>query len=220
MDTQEFRKSRLSELAKKMGGNTALAKRLGYTNGSHIGNLLNGYRPITEKFIDKTESQLRIPGWFSEEVVDVQGFNPAQPGVVVPLLATVASMGNGEQVDTHDAIVGSLTLSPNWINENIRPITDHSNLRFIHAHGDSMEPTFKSGDILLVDSGINTADVDGIYVLEAQQRLFIKRVSQNLSGQYIITSDNPKVKTVDVLDGHTEVAILGRVLWAWEGKRL
>ncbi|CAK7026712.1 S24 family peptidase [Saezia sanguinis] len=220
MDTQEFRKSRLSELAKKMGGNTALAKRLGYTNGSHIGNLLNGYRPITEKFIDKTESQLRIPGWFSEEVVDVQGFNPAQPGVVVPLLTTVASMGNGEQVDTHDAIVGTLTLSPNWINENIRPVTEHFNLRFIHASGDSMEPTFKSGDVILVDSGIHTVDFDGIYVLEAQQKLFIKRVSQNLSGQYTITSDNPKVKTVDVLDGHTEVVILGRVLWAWEGKRL
>ena len=33
-------------------------------------------------------------------------------------------------------------------------------------------------------------------------------------------SDNPSVKTVDVLDGSQQVRICGRVVYGWNGRRL
>lgn len=219
---QAFRIDRLKALALEFGGNTELGKKLGYTNGSHIGNLLSGYRPITEKFITKVETQLRCKGWFSFGAQDeaIQPITNAKNGVVVPLLAAAASMGQGEHDILGDTIAGDMVLSSVWIKQNINPISNTRNLRFLHAYGDSMEPTFKSGDVLLIDSGIQSADIDGIYVLEAQQRLFVKRVTLDVFGKYTISSDNPNVKTVSILNGSNDVKILGRVLWAWTGKRL
>ncbi|OPH11669.1 S24 family peptidase, partial [Azospirillum brasilense] len=79
---------------------------------------------------------------------------------------------------------------------------------------------FLDGDVLLVDAGVRTLEVDGVYVLAAQNRLFIKRVRQRLDGAYEISSDNPTVKTVDVLDGKHAVEILGKVIWIWNGRKI
>ena len=221
MDTKikEFRISRLQALANKEGGNATLGRKLGLKTGAYIGQMLKGYRPITEKFIQKAEEATRQPGWFSSDLVASQNVEQEPPKIVIPMLAAVASMGTGENNYLSDAIVGGLSVSPIWVEENLKPVSSFSNLRFLHAFGDSMFPTFTSGDILLIDSGIKSVDVDGIYVLEAQTRLFIKRVTQSLNGHFSITSDNPKVKTVDVLNGDQEVIVHGRVLGSWAWRR-
>ncbi|AVS71509.1 phage repressor protein [Paracidovorax avenae] len=153
--------------------------------------------------------------------------SPAQPAAVatsgsvtVPQLANAASMGAGSEMAHEDVMVGRLTLSPTWIGRTLRGLSTPENLRFIHAYGDSMEPTFLDGDVLLVDAGVRTVEVDGVYVLGAQNRLFIKRVRQRLDGAYEISSDNPTVKTVDVLDGKHTVGILGKVIWIWNGRKI
>ncbi len=147
---------------------------------------------------------------------------PASAGsaVSVPRLANAASMGGGSDMAPEDVLVGNLTLSPAWIGRTLRGLSTPDNLRFIHAYGDSMEPTFLDGDVLLVDAGVRTLEVDGVYVLGAQNRLFIKRVRQRLDGAYEISSDNPTVKTVDVLDGQHAVEILGKVIWIWNGRKI
>lgn len=140
-------------------------------------------------------------------------------GITVPVLAAAASMGPG--VEQHDdVVIGRLTLSPSWVSKRLRPLSKIENLRFIHGYGDSMEPTFYDGDILLVDAGIRECKVDGIYVLEANDRLYIKRVRQRMDASFEISSDNVTVKTVDVLDGSRPVSVLGRVVWTWNGKKL
>lgn len=138
----------------------------------------------------------------------------------VAKLANAGSMGAGNEQLPDDVVVGRLTLSPSWIAKSIKPLTKMDNLRFIHGFGDSMEPTFNDGDILLVDSGVPDVKVDGIYVLEANDRLYIKRVRQRMDGSFEISSDNANVKTVDVLDGSKPVAVKGRVVWVWNGKKL
>lgn len=134
-------------------------------------------------------------------------------------LANVASMGPGEHEEEHDMVLGEITLTPKFITERLRP-SDPAAMRFIHARGDSMEPTFHSGDILLVDTGRHEITVDGVYVLAAHGRLFIKRVRQRIDGSYEISSDNPAHKTVDVLRGGHAVTVIGRVLWAWNGHKI
>lgn len=139
--------------------------------------------------------------------------------VRVPVLANAASMGGGIDLADEDVICGELTLTPQFVAEQLRPVRPGA-LRFIHGYGDSMAPTFNSGDVLLVDTDMRDVKIDGIYVLEAHGRLFIKRVRQRLDGSYEISSDNPTHKTVDTLNGDHQVEVKGRVVWAWNGRKL
>lgn len=138
----------------------------------------------------------------------------------IPLLANAASMGTGNDLLNEDVLLGTLPLQPRWVQEHLRP-TSPMNLRFLHAYGDSMSPTFEGGDILLVDTGqIDPKAIDGVYALSANDRLYIKRVRQTLDGRLEVSSDNPKIKTVDELNGNNQVTVHGRVVWVWNGKRL
>lgn len=146
----------------------------------------------------------------------------APDAVLVPLLSNCGSMGPGSELLESDVIVGDLALSPHWINQQIRP-QNPLELRFIHAYGDSMSPTFADGDVLLVDTGLGARDPssrEGVYVLRVDDRNFIKRVTPTFDGKLQVTSDNPSSKTVQTLNGDHQVEVVGRVVWAWNGKRL
>lgn len=186
-------------------------------------------KPLSWQTVQQWENGLSAPKRTRMQTVrrllKLNETNPAlfdestEGGYSVSLLAAAASMGPGsEQHD--DVVVGRLTLSPTWISKSLKPLTSPGNLRFIHGYGDSMEPTFIDGDILLVDAGVRDVKVDGIYVLAANERLYIKRVRQRMDGTFEISSDNPTVKTVDVLDGSRPVDVLGRVVWLWNGRKL
>lgn len=145
---------------------------------------------------------------------------PGSPAVYIPLLANAGSMGPGTDVEHDDVIIGSLALSPDWIDKRIRP-TSFDALRFIHAYGDSMFPTFEDGDILLVDTGRRDPSMaDGVYVIGTHKRLFIKRVSERFDGTRVVSSDNKNVPLVQELNGDSEIEVLGRVVWVWNGRKL
>lgn len=145
---------------------------------------------------------------------------PGFDALQIPVLAQAGSMGPGEDQMHDEVVVGRLTVSPQWVARTIKPLTKLENLRFIHGYGDSMDPTFADGDILLVDAGVQDPKIDGVYVLEVNDRIYIKRVRQRIDGSFEISSDNPHVKTVDVLDGRSQVAVRGRVVWCWNGKKM
>lgn len=139
--------------------------------------------------------------------------------VQIPKLAAVPSMGVGESFAYDgDQIIDVLPVSREWIERTIKCKPD--NLRVITGSGDSMHPTFINGDLLLVDISKAKVDVDGVYVLSAHERLFIKRVRQRMDGSFEVSSDNPTVKTVDILNGDHEIQVHGRVVWAWNGRAL
>lgn len=154
-----------------------------------------------------------------EETQPTTEYLPGFEKLHIPVMAQSGSMGVGTDQMHDEIVVGRLTVSPEWALKTLKP-TSLENIRFIHGYGDSMEGTYRDGDILLVDSGIETPDIDGVYVLEANNRIYIKRVRQRMDGKYEISSDNPNVKTVDVLDGSNAVKVCGRVIWAWNGKKL
>lgn len=154
------------------------------------------------------------PGSRVREITTPDDSNAVQ----VPLLENSGSMGEGSAMLDGDVLAGQLTLNPIWVSSTLHPSRQDA-LRFIHGYGDSMTPTFNSGDVLLVDTGINEVKIDGVYVLTAHDRLFIKRVRQRMDGVFEISSDNPTHKTVDVLNGNHDVLVLGRVIWVWNGRR-
>ncbi|MFE1574385.1 S24 family peptidase [Comamonas odontotermitis] len=145
---------------------------------------------------------------------------PGAPAVYVPLLANAGSMGPGTDIEHDDVLVGAIALSPDWLSKRIRP-TSIDALRFIHAYGDSMSPTFEDGDILLVDTGrCDPSGADGVYVLATSKRLFIKRVTEKFNGGHQVTSDNKNVTLVQELNGDHEISVKGRVVWVWNGRKI
>lgn len=145
---------------------------------------------------------------------------PGMPAIRVPLLANAGSMGLGTEIQHDDVLVGHIALSEQWVSRRLQP-TSPAALRFIHAYGDSMHPTFEDGDVLLVDTGMRDPKaIDGVYVMAANDRVYIKRVRQRMDGVVEISSDNPTVKTVDVLNGDHSIDVLGRVVWCWNGRKL
>lgn len=157
------------------------------------------------------------------QVIEVPALVPApqndEDTLMVPLLANSGSMGQGDDGLDGEVFTGDLPISRSWLQQRIRPSSLRA-LRFIHGYGDSMKGTYNDGDVLLVDTGIKDPTIDGVYVLEGHGRVFIKRVRQKYDGSFEISSDNPSIKTVDVLDGREELNVLGRVLWAWNGQKL
>lgn len=228
-EIQAWRIERLAAMVKREGGKAPAGRRLGYKDGAFVGQMLRGERPITEKTVMAVHALSGYAGWFNEGAGELDSIpvaaltpspSPGVPVVHVPLLANAGSMGPGTDVQHDDILVGHVALSEQWVARRLQP-TSHGALRFIHAYGDSMSPTFEDGDILLVDTGIKDPRIiDGVYVMTANDRVYIKRVRQRMDGVVEISSDNATVKTVDVLNGDHRVDILGRVVWCWNGRKL
>lgn len=136
----------------------------------------------------------------------------------LPLFSATCSMGKGSDLITEDVLMGDVPVSRHWLALNV-PRSRPEALQLVHAYGDSMLGTLNSGDFAIVDTDCQVADIDGVYVLQANGQLFIKRVTRRMDGAHVITSDNPSVRTVDVLDGSHPVRICGRVVYGWNGRR-
>jgi phage repressor protein C with HTH and peptisase S24 domain len=83
-----------------------------------------------------------------------------------------------------------------------------------------MEPTFYDGDLLLVDRGVSVVEIDGIYVLSCNDELFIKTIQRRPGRQLRVISDNKTYDPWDINPEDQSCRILGKVVWAWNGKKL
>lgn len=64
-DVKKFRQNRLTAAAKKAGGKAALGRLLNYGDGSYIGQMTRGDRPISEETVFALEALPGYEGWFS-----------------------------------------------------------------------------------------------------------------------------------------------------------
>lgn len=188
---------------------------------SYLSQLMSGKASFGEKAARRIERDYGMDAGYLDSETTIQ-FTDAKItiGVPIPLMNAAGSMGAGNDLPDNEVVIDSLRISKAWVESNLSQISSVSNLAFIHAIGDSMTPTFNDGDILLVDTGNNSVTADKIYVLSAHGRLFIKRVRQRIDGTYEVSSDNPAVRTTDILNGDHEIEVKGRVVWVWNGKRI
>jgi len=84
-----------------------------------------------------------------------------------------------------------------------------------------MRPTFDDGDLLLVDTGVADIKIDAVYVLALEDELYIKRLQRRPDGKYLMISDNKSYEPYVIDNGVKQrFAVKGRVLFAWNGRRL
>lgn len=80
------------------------------------------------------------------------------------------------------------------------------------VHSDEMEPTLKSGDNVLIDTGIRTVVEAGIYLLGTQSSIAFRRISYNpVTGKLQVAADNKAYSDFDEVEPE-KLSIRGRII--------
>lgn len=143
---------------------------------------------------------------------------PAGPGRVppadwadVPRLPLGASAGPGAEA-AQEIPSGALRFSARWLR---RQGLDAAMLSVIEVEGDSMDPTLRDGDEILVDRTPRPLR-DGVHVIRLDDVLLVKRLERGAAGRVRVISDNPAYPRLE--RAAADVAVVGRVVW--KGGRL
>jgi phage repressor protein C with HTH and peptisase S24 domain len=137
---------------------------------------------------------------------------------LIPQYLARASAGNGYHNDHVDVGEG-LVFKRSWL-ARLKLNTDR--LCAIYAEGSSMEPTISDGEVLLIDQSETTPRNGKVYaILRPDGSVSIKRLVQQIAGDWIIRSDNQdKTRYPDetisreMLDN---IEIIGRSVWRGGG---
>ena len=225
-DTQEFRISRLIAASKKAGGDTALARQLGYTNGSFIGQMKSRHRPVKEDFVEKLEALPGYAGWFDDRKNSPSPVSmPTSDQEDVPTgyvrlqhLSPTPSMGPGRGLVEPVHIIQHLDVLESWVRQKVGT-TDPNRIKILTGCGQSMLPTINDHDLVFVDMGQKFIDVPGIYVLDVCDRLLLKRALIQSTGTLVLRSDNvaefPDEERIDLRKEIDSVNVAGRVKAWW-----
>lgn len=145
-------------------------------------------------------------------------YKPAPPDgfVLVPRYDVHGSMGNGSVIHS-EQIVDHLAFRAEWVRTALGASPEH--LVLISAIGDSMEPTLRAGDLLLIDRSVTGVKHDSIYAFAVGDELRVKRVQRLYDGTLIVKSDNPGYASETLTpEQAATVNIVGRVVWT--GRRM
>lgn len=83
----------------------------------------------------------------------------------------------------------------------------------VEVHGESMEPTFYEGDIVVVNLADKQPQDNGVYAINYEGEAVIKRMSRDI-GQWWLMSDNPdQRKYYRRRCAGTECIVIGRVVY-------
>ncbi len=129
----------------------------------------------------------------------------------VPRLPLGASAGPGAH-PTEEIPSGRLRFSNRWLKaQGLEPVM----LSVIEVEGDSMEPTLRDGDEILVDRTPRPLRA-GIHVIRLDDVLLVKRLETGPGGTLRVISDNAAYPRME--RPVRDVEVVGRVVW--KGGRL
>lgn len=141
----------------------------------------------------------------------------------IPIRNATASMGHGMVASEFEMVVDEIKVSRTWLRRELPQITSLSNLQIIAGIGDSMSPTYDSGDLLLVDTGVKEVLSDLIYVFSYKGSTYVKRIFIDpVTSTIQVKSDNPNASNWQPLsmEDMDDFTIHGRVVYAWKGFKL
>lgn len=224
-DAEVQARSRLVWLAAERGVSLAALSGMIGRNASYLQQFVRKGSPrrleerdrhVLAQFFGVSEADLGAPAFARDQAAPPvalgrSGTAGATTWIDVPRLPLGASAGPG--VFAADEVPeGQLRFSARWLSRNgFAP----GNLSVIAVEGDSMEPTLRDGDEILVDRGPAPLRA-GIHVIRMDDMLLVKRLEPAGPETIRVISDNPAYGRAEYPAGAVE--IVGRVVW--KGGRL
>jgi len=208
----------LSALSALIGRNTTYLQQF-VRKGSPRKLEENDRRTLAE-FFGVGEDQLGAPTRSAAAKVVVPRILSSMPSAIrdalaewadIPRLPLGASAGPGT-LAAEEIPTGALRFNNRWLKgQGLEPAM----LSVIEVEGDSMEPTLRDGDEILVDRTPRPMRA-GIHVIRLDDVLLVKRLEPGPAGILRIISDNPAYPRAE--RSLSDVGIVGRVVW--KGGRL
>ncbi|EKT4476574.1 S24 family peptidase [Pseudomonas putida] len=124
-----------------------------------------------------------------------------------------AAMGGGQLPHDYPEMLKDIRVSPSHLREIGVEFEEHYHLKVVTGWGQSMEPTIKHRDPLIVNINVREFVGDGIYLFVWDDLLYIKRLQVADEEHYEMISDNPRHK--DRLIRRDMTYIQARVLLVW-----
>lgn len=154
----------------------------------------------------------------SGNVIKVDFSRPGQVGdeVWIAHYDVRAAMGGGQIPHEYPEMLQDIRVSPKHLRDLGLTFKEHFHLKMITGWGQSMAPTIKDRDPLLVDITIREFTGDGIYLFSHDDMLYVKRLQKKGKDRFKMISDNKHhdIEEIRVDDTH----ILARVLYVWNGQ--
>jgi phage repressor protein C with HTH and peptisase S24 domain len=210
-------RARLQLLSRRHGVSLAQLSALIGRNSSYLQQfvrkgsprkLAEGDRGTLARFFGVAEAELGAP----EDIYrDLAGKSADGEWAEIPRLPLGASAGPGSFA-AEERPIGAFRFSARWLREQG---LDPEMLSAIVVAGDSMDPTLRDGDEILVDRAPRPLG-NGVHVVEVAGALMVKRLDAGRAGTIGLVSDNAIYPRVDMPSG--EVRVIGRVVW--KGGRL
>ena len=151
-------------------------------------------------------------------VITVDFSRPGQVGdeVWIAHYDVRAAMGGGQIPHEYPEMLQDIRVSPKHLREMGVTFKEHFHLKMITGWGQSMAPTIKDRDPLLVDITIREFTGDGIYLFSHDEMLYVKRLQKKGKDRFKMISDNKHHDPEDIRMDDTH--ILARVLYVWNGQ--
>ncbi len=210
---------RISKIADLVGGKKNLARSIGISESQLYRYIAGDSQPTVEPLAAIAKCGNVHLDWLvlgegptgiSAEINDLKGiYSTKQEYISIPEYKE-------EDVELENKPVGSLgRLSFNhfWL---LKSGLDPQNLRLIRAHGDSMSPTIKDSDLLMIDISQTAFNGDAVYILRLDSNgLVAKRLQQSVDKGLYLVNDNSAYREQHIPDAQKEALdIIGKVVWS------
>ncbi|QQV76512.1 helix-turn-helix domain-containing protein [Sphingomonas aliaeris] len=203
----EYRGVSAKALARTAGlGETVVRDILqGMTKDVKLGTVEKLARALGLSLADLLPSALQATGALEAERETAYGDDTAD----IVSLDLSLSMGPGTLIE--EFVESEPVRMSLWLIQSITR-TPSDRLRLVKGIGDSMEPTLRAGDRVLIDiSERALSRINGIYWIDFGGSHGIKRLRPAGSGRVVVSSDNPVAGDFEV--AADEIRIEGRVIW-------
>jgi len=118
-----------------------------------------------------------------------------------------ASAGGGGLGENEESI--ELMLEDNFV-AALGGEKELRNIEALNVSGDSMEPTFSYGDMIFINRSKVDIGRGGVFTINSEAGLFIKRLQKRIDGKIDVISDNKEYEK-QTLEPH-ELTVIGRVV--------
>lgn len=145
--------------------------------------------------------------------------------LTIPQYEAGGAMGNGLVLEEKQpGIIKSWSVSREWVRLNVPHYTAAANLCIVTGFGPSMKPLYNPGDPLLMDSGVNVVDAEGVYFFRVGNHGFIKQLQRIPSedGMFLrAKSLNASYDSFNITERMmSDFQCFGKILTVWKSEQV
>lgn len=108
----------------------------------------------------------------------------------------------------NETLIGKMALNYKeffgWFNSN------PYNLKMMRLAGDSMEPVFSAGNLVIYDASVLEFAGEGLYIIKFNKQIQLRRLQKNKDGSLTIKAESPRYD--NIIAKEKEIEIMGRAI--------